>query len=226
MSHLLLCCILDQHIRCTFNDNLKICIGLFGYARSKLTFYSFSIMALTISLMDNIRNIIRMMTPTPAHSRKNYYCIAVFNNSISEFLTCLYLFSLLVADATKVNVLFWTQNPVCLFLKLISYISIQTMVISNTHAHFCMSLQILYPFKHQNGYLKRTVPMSLVVWFIVLSTSISTYFEKLDELCSIVKCSEENTLNLLLFMVCVKTNSDNSILYNNNDKGIHSSREK
>ena len=203
VSELLFCCILDQNIKCTYNENGKICIGLFWNTWSKLIFYIFSIMALAISLMANIRNIIQIMTPTPLHSRKKYYCITVFNNSISEFLTCLYLFSLLVADATKVNVLFWTLNPICLILKIISYISIQTMIILKTHALFCMSLQILYPFKHQNGYLKWTAPMSFFVWYIASSSSFSTYFEKLDELCSIAKCSEENTLNLLLFVVCV-----------------------
>ena len=204
VSDLLFCCILDQNINCTYNENnCKTCIGLFEYTWSKLIFYIFSIMALAISVMANIKNIRQIMTPTPLHSRKKYYCIAVFNNSISEFLTCLYLCSLLVADATKVNVLFWTLNPICLILKLISYISIQTMVILKTHALFCMSLQILYPFKHQNGYLRWTVPMSLVVWFIVSSSSFSTYLEKLDELCSIAICSEENTINLLLFMVCI-----------------------
>ena len=205
VSDVLLCCILYQKIKCTSNENGKTCIGLFGYTWSKLTFYSVSIMALAISLMANIRHSIQIIKLVPVHSRRKYYCIAVFNNSISEFLISLYLFSLLVADATKVNVLFWTLSPICLILKLISYVSFQTMVTFKTHALFCMSLQIIYPFKHQNGYLKWTVPMCLVLWVIVSSSSFSTFINELqqDELCSIAKCSKNNTLNLLLFMVCV-----------------------
>ena len=218
---------LNQKIKCTSYENGKTCIGFFGYAWSKLSFYSVPIMALTISLMANIRNIIQIIKLVPVHSRKKYYCIAVFNNSISEFLISLYLCSLLVADATKVNVLFWTLSPICLILKLISYVSFQTMVIFKTHALFCMSLQIIYPFKHQNGYLKWTVPMCLVLWVIVSSSSFSTIFNELqqDELCSIAKCSENNTLNLLLFMVCV-INCGNIILYTNCDKGKQSSQGK
>ena len=127
------------------------------------------------------------------------------NKSISEILTSLYLFSLLLADATKVNVLFWTFNPLCLILMLICYVSIQTVGIFNIHALFCVSVHILYPFKHNNSYLKWTVQMSLIVWFIVSSSAFTTFIEELnqDELCAIVKCSKQHSLNLLLYIIVV-----------------------
>ena len=89
-------------------------------------------------------------------------------------------------------------------LKLIVYISIQTMVIFNTHI-FCVSVNILYPFKHKDKYIKWTMQMSLVVWIIVSGSSLRTFIDELkqDEICSMSNCSTDNRLNLLLLMVCV-----------------------
>ena len=205
VSDLLMCCILDQNIKCTTNGEYgKICHGLFESVWSKVTFYSFSV-TFFISLLSSTTNIIQIMKRMVTHNRKKYYWIACLNNSISEVFSSLYLFSLLVIDATKVNTLFWTLNPMCLILKLILYISIQTMLIFKTHSLFCVSVQIIYPFKHRIGYLKRTIPMCLMVWFLVSISSFSTFIEELqqDEICSIVKCSVDNTLNILLYMVCV-----------------------
>ena len=206
VSELLMCCILDKHITCTSNDeNSNNCIGLFGSVRSKVTFYSLSVMPLIISLIINMKNIIRIMPLMVVYSNKKYYWIASFNNSISEMLASLYLFSLLIADSAKANVLFWTLSPICLILKLIVYISIQTMVIFNTHSIFCVSVKILYPFKHQDKYIKWTMQLSLVVWIIVSGSSLSTFIGELkqDEICSMSNCSTDNRLNLLLLMVCV-----------------------
>ena len=205
VSDLLMCCILNQNLKCAFNEMSKICIGLFGSGWSRITFYSISTMIFFISLMVNITNIIQIMTAMVVHSTKKYYWIASFNNSISEILTSMYFFSLLVADAIKVNVLFWILSPICLILKLICYISILTMVVFRTHLLFCVCVKILYPFKHQNGYLKWTLRMTLVVWIIALISSFSTFMEELqqDEICFMVKCSTNSALNLLLYMTCV-----------------------
>ena len=203
VSDLLMCCTLDQNIKCTTNvEYAKTCIGLFGSVWSKVTFYSISAMTFCICLMVNIKNIIKILSPMVERRRKRYYWIASFNNSISEILTSLYLFALLVADGAKVTVLFWTLNPICLILKLICYIAIQTMVIFKTHSLFCVSLPIVHPFKHQNGYLKWTLQMCLVVWLIVSISSTSAFVEEQDEICSIVECSQKNTFSVLLLMVC------------------------
>ena len=206
VSELLMCCILDKHITCTFNGEIgKNCIGLFGSLRPKVAFYSLSIMSLIISIIINTKNVIQIMPLMAVHSSKKYYWIASFNNSIAEMLASLYLFSLLIADSAKVNVFFWTLNPICVILKIIVYISIQTMIIFKTHSIFCVSLNILYPFKHKNKYLKWTTQMSLVVWIIVSGSSLSTFIDELkqDEICSMSNCSTDNRLNLLLLMVCV-----------------------
>ena len=78
VSDVLLCCILNQNIKSTSYENSKRCIGLFGYTCSKLTFHNVSIRALAISLMAKIRNIIHLMKLLLFHSRKKYFCIAVF----------------------------------------------------------------------------------------------------------------------------------------------------
>ena len=206
VSELLMCCILDEYITCISNGkNPNKCIGLFGSVQSKVTFYSLSIMSLIISLISNMKNIIQIMPLMVVYSNNNFYWIASFNNSISEMLASLYLFSLLIADSAKVNVLFWTLNPICFILKLIVYISIQTMVIFNTHSIFCVSVKILYPFKHQDKYIKWTMQLSLIVWIIVSGSSLSIFRDELkqDKICSMSNSSTDNNVNLLLIMVCV-----------------------
>ena len=207
VSEVLLCCIVDQNKKCTSNGEYgKLCIGLFETVWSKMTFYSFSV-TFFISLMLSTKHMIHIVTLMVTPSKKKYYWIACLNNSISEVFSSLYVFSLFVVDATKVNVLFWAINPIRLILKIILYISIQTILIFKTHSLFCVSVQIMYPFKHRSGYLNRTILMCLIVWLLVPISSLSTFIEKLqqDEICSIVKCSEESTLNILLYMVCVTT---------------------
>ena len=206
VSELLMCCIMDKHMTCTFNGwEVNNCFGLFGSVWSKMTFYSLSIMLLVISLIINMKNIIQILPLMVAYGNKKYYWIALFNNSISEILASLYLCSLLVADSAKVNILFWTLSPICLILKLIVYTSIQIMTIFKTYSIFCVSVKILYPFKHQNQYLKWTAQLSLVVWIIVSGSSLSTFIDELqpDEICCMSNCSKENRPNLLLLLVCV-----------------------
>ena len=85
VSELLMCCILDTNRSRTCNgENVYICIGLFVSIRSKVTFYSLSIMSSIISLIINMKNIIQIMQMMVVYTNKQYYWIASFNNSISE----------------------------------------------------------------------------------------------------------------------------------------------
>ena len=49
----------------------------------------------------------------------------LLNYSMGAMLNSLYFCGLFLADIIRVNVLFWSISPVCLFLKIIHYNSIR-----------------------------------------------------------------------------------------------------
>ena len=108
----------------------------------------------------------------------------------------------------EINILFWSSSPICLFLSILLYVSLQTITIFKTFLVIFLSLQILYPFKHQCVFLKWTSILCIIVWLIV-STSSGIMFVvnfRSDFLCSIAECSNNDKFKLLLWITCSSYN--------------------
>ena len=123
-------------------------------------------------------------------------------------LIVLYFFGLVLADVVQVNVLFWTLSPMCLVLKLILYNFVVIIIIFKTALVTFLSLQIMYPFKHQCVFLKWTGLASFVVWQIVSASCFLSFVEKSqqqDYLCSLGKCDKRDSLLLIIacFINCL-----------------------
>ena len=210
VSDLMMCCIFNENVKCTSNSKTKICITLINNYSTKMIFYSLSIMTIFMSLVTMMRFTVvnkpfsRNKNRGVANNKNKYYFLIVFNYLIAAMLIALYCLGLVLADVVQVNVLFWTVGPVCLFLKLILYNSILLIILFKAALVSFLSLQIIYPFKHQCGFLKWTGPTSLIVWLIVSASFSLSYFEQSrqqDSLCSIGKCETKD--NLLLIIVCI-----------------------
>ena len=202
VSDLMICCLLHSNIKCTFNKQTKKCNGLIESVVKKVSFYSTSSISLCISLIVFIRHISQILSPDVANSKKKYYWILYLNNSVATILIPLHLLSILTADAVKVSILYWTSSPICLFLILLIYISLQAMTIFKLCIVLFLSSHILYPFKHQCRFFKWTILFSFVIWFLISISSLIMFLGKLQPnyLCTIVRCANNDQINLLLIL--------------------------
>ena len=212
VSDSMMCCIFNKNIICTSHEKTQICMGLINNNSKKFSFYVLCIGTLLSSLVVIIKHavldttFVQNVKHRSANNKKIYYFLILVNYSMGVMLNSLYFSSLCVADIIGVNVLFWSVSPLCLFLKLIHYNSIILVITFKTTLVIFLSLQIIYPFKHQCSFLKWTGPSCLVVWLIVSASSTLTIFEQSrqqDFLCSLGNC--EKTNHLLLTIVCFVT---------------------
>ena len=214
VSDSMMCCIFNKNILCKSNGKSQICMGLINNYPKKMFFYVLCITTLFISLVVIIKHavvdktFVRNVKHKSANNKNKYYFFILLNYSMGAMLNSLYFCSLCVADIIRVNVLFWSVSPVCLFLKLFHYNSIILVIIFKTALAVFLSLQFIYPFKHQCMFLKWTGPTCLVVWLIVSASSTLTFFEQShqqDYLCSLGNCERKD--HLLLTIVCFVTYS-------------------
>ena len=207
VSELQMCCILPTNIECTSDDNrpTKMCMSLFSNSLSKYYFYSLSMLSLSLSIAVMVRYIlVDFRSKKVFNNKKKHYLLILLNYSAATVLISLYLSSLVIVDTTQVNVLVWVFSPACFFLQLLLYASVQCVMIFKAFSIALVSLQIIYPFKHQCVFLKWTGLVTLVVWLIILSTYSLVFLEQQqhDLLCSVGKCSKIDSLNLLLCLIC------------------------
>ena len=205
VTELLLCCILHKDIKCTSNNKSKNCFGLFSSEITKVGFYIISGFTITLSAWFVFAKVIHILSQKHLQSKKKNYLIIVVSHLAAEMLVSLYLLGLVFVDVVKVNVYFWTLSPFCLFMKLFLYTSIQAIAVFKTSLIIYVSIQILYPFKHQCSFSKWTGTISLVVWLFILTSCSLTFFDKFqhqDYLCSIGNCSQGNIFSLFLPIIC------------------------
>ena len=206
VTPLLMCCTLQQTIKCAYKHETKICTGLFQDETTQMFFYIMSLIALCLSLAVFLRASSKVSSQQPIlKHKKKYYLIITLNKSIATLLVSLYLFVLFLADVLKVNVLFWTLGPICLCLKFILYISMETLMIIEMCSLLFKSLQIVYPFKHQCAFFKWTGPACLIIWLIVsISSAILFSLESGQQyyLCTFVNCSNYETFDTFLALIC------------------------
>ena len=207
VSELMMCCIVHKDIKCTSDGKTKLCTGLIHSYITKVFFYFMSCMNLFLSLVTltwhSLDKVYRKPKQKLKNERKKYYSIILLNYVVAALLNSIYLFGVFLADVVKVNLFVWILSPLCLFLSLILYNSLVVVVIFKVAFIVFVSLQIIYPFKHQCTFLKWTALMCFLVWLVVSSSSALTSLEQSpfqDKLCSLGKCSQNN--QVLLFVAC------------------------
>ena len=214
VSDSMMCCILNKNIKCTSNNKTQICMGLINNYSIRYFFYFVSIVTLVMFLVTMMRRVavhkhfLQSVNPVLENNKRKYYFLILLNYLVAVMLIVFYFFSLVLADIVQVNVLFWTVSPMCLVLKLILYNSIVLIIIFKAALVTFLSLQIMYPFKHQCVFFKLTGRASLVVWFLVSASCLFSFVEQSrqqDSLCSLGKCDKKDSLLLIVacFINCV-----------------------
>ena len=210
VSDSMMCCIFNKNIKCTYNGKNKTCMGLINNYSTRIIFYFLSFVTPFMFLVTMMRRIVvhrqflQNVRTVLANNKKHYYFVILLNYLIAVMLIVLYFFGLVLADAVQVNVLFWTVSPMCLVLKLILYNFVVLIIVFKTALVTFLSLQIIYPFKHQCVFLKWTGRTSFVVWLIVSASCFLSFVEQSqqqDYLCSLGKCVKSDK-SLLLIIAC------------------------
>ena len=208
VSDSIICCMV-RSIRCLSNSGRILCFGLLYTLVSKILFYSTCIIALfstVVILVKRITDLYRVQKHV--NIKKKYYLITWINHSISLLLISLYLVSLSIADTSQVNIFFWRQSKPCIILNILLYTSLESLLLFKAGLVLILALQIIYPFKHQCLWLRRTVPALSVIWSVILSTYFLTFTEELkfgyicDSICSIGMCGVTDTPHILMKMTC------------------------
>ena len=192
-----LCCMLPEHTKCVTMNNTMKCNGLIDSHISKIVFYLLSLLSLTMSLVICYAQIINIILQTKTRRYKNkYYLLILINQTVSNILTSLYLATIALSDAINVNVLFFTESFICVFLNAIIFISFETTVIFKTFLFGFKILKIIYPFEHQCVLFKWFGRAIFIIWISVTLTYILNIFFILsvysiitfDNLCSLAWC--------------------------------------
>ena len=208
VSDSILCCMVKSK-GCFSNFQKTVCFGLLYNTVSKIVFYCTCIMTLmstTFILFRRIKDL--SLVQKHVNNKRKCYLIALINHSISLLFISLYLMSLLVADTLHVNIFFWRKSMPCIFLNIIIYTSLESLVIFKACLTLILTLQIIYPFRHQCLWLKRTAPLLSVIWLVILSTYFLIFIEQFkssytcDSLCSIGMCGVSDTPHILMKMAC------------------------
>ena len=207
VSDSLMCCMLRKNIKCTSDTRTEICTGLMSNHATRAVFYFLSAITLFVSIFAIKKHSLQMSlfrqnSNAFKNNKKKYYYILLLNYDIAAILISLYLCGLLFADVFQVNVIFWTVGQLCVLLKLILYNSLMVFIIFKTASVVFLSLQIIYPFKHQCSSLKWTGQISTITWIKLIMSCPLTFLEQTlsDRICSIGKCSDKDML--LLFVDC------------------------
>ena len=209
VSDSIICCMVKS-IRClSHSGHIMVCFGLLHTLVSTIIFYFTCIIA-TLSAVFILIKRIRDLSLVKKHvnSKKQYYLITWINHSISLLLISLYLVSLAIADISQVNLFYWTQSVTCIILNILLFTSLESLVVFKGGLVLILALQIIYPFKHQCLWLRRTVPVLSVIWLAILSTYFPTFTEETkfgyicDSICSIGMCGVTDPPHILMKMTC------------------------
>ena len=209
VSDSLICCQVPKHIACSSNARDEICLGVLKTKLSKISFNTICVLVLFVIFTLVTRQIVRASF-TRFLGKKKYYIIILLNHSCSVILNCLYLCGILAVDFINVNIYLWRRGFLCMCLNMLLYTSLEVSIIFKACLVVMVSLQIIYPYKHQCLWLRRTGLFILIIWLIVFSTYFVS-FTKLhgygqpfifDSICSIGMCGMKIPVNILLSMTC------------------------
>ena len=212
VSEALICCVMSKHIKCTSFLKTINCFGIFNIKTEQILAYcitTFSVLAAVVLFTKHIISV--WLIRKQLTSKKRYFTILLLNQSGAVVVSSIYALGILVADVTGVNISIWTTSHICLFLNSLLYISLVSNMIYKTTLLIFVSLQIIYPFKHQCLCLRWTAVFSAIAWLLICSTYSVNMIERIlyrdtyrsDYLCSVAGCGVKGTIHLLLYIICL-----------------------
>ena len=197
-----ICCFLPSTANCISENKYRMCFGLFHTLCARVVGYILTI----ISVVTMVILLLKIIADKSFFKSRKTYFITKFNYMFADLFSILYLSVLLVADASRVNVITWRRGIVCVFLRVIIYSTLQASLIFKTLALIVVVLKIRFPFKHQLRDLKY-VPMALpIIWILILSLQIHDLIDVfnqfggsyLDMVCSCLDCHKTVPITQLL----------------------------
>ena len=214
VSDALFCCIIHKDIECIANENRVVCFGLIHNNITKISFYTILTIG-SIGIIILYRKHILLWRVSSLNSKKKYYLILSINHLSAVTMNVLYMLGLLIADAVSVNLFIWRKTYMCMLLNIILYISLECMICFNTGLVLILALQVIYPFRHQCIWLKWVSVFSTLGWLFFLTIYFVNFHEPslseppyiYDYLCSIGMFEIDETLHLLLTLVCFTDNA-------------------
>ena len=210
VSDSLICCLLPKHIACSSNAKGVICLGFLKNKLSKISFYTICVLVLFVTFTLVTRQIV-LVSVTRLLGKKKYYIIILLNHSCSVILNCLYIGGILAVNVINVNIYLLRRGFLCMCLNMLLYNSLEVGIISKACLVVMVSLQIIYPYKHQCLWLRWTGLFMLIIWLIVFSTYCVSFIQyygsgqpfTFDSICSIGMCGMKRSVNILLNMTCI-----------------------
>ena len=212
VSEPIICCIMSTDIKCTSSSKKIDCLGLFNIKIEQISSYCITTLSVIAAIALLAKYILSFwLLRRQLTNKKKYFTIILWNRSGAVVVNSIYMLGILVADVTNVNIYVWTQSQVCLLLNSLLFISIVSDMIFKTTLLIFVSLQIIYPFKHQCLWLRWSAVFSGLAWLLVCSTYSLNVIEhfifketyRLDLLCSVAGCGVKETIYLLLSVICV-----------------------
>ena len=212
VSEPMICCIMSTDIRCTSSSTKIDCFGLFNIKIEQISAYCITLLSVIAAIALLVKYILSFwLLRRKLTNKKKYFTIILCNRSAAVAVNSMYMLGILVADVTNVNVYVWTKSQVCILLNSFLFISLVSDMIFKTVLLIFVSLQIIYPFKHQCLWIRWSAVFSGLVWLFVCSTYSLNVIEHfmfketylLDLLCSVVGCGVKETINLSLSVICL-----------------------
>ena len=205
-----LCCMFVDNIVCLANNPYVFCHGLFEAFTSQIIFYCVSLICCLMSILACVKHVHKI---THKHTSKkiNNYLIMLMSQLSSSLCSSLYVISIALADIIQVNLLYFRRSIYCSLLNAIIYITLETTIVLKVSSIGIISLNIVYPFKHQCRWLKWTGLITCFIWvFIILSYFVHIFVERLrqnhdefDIMCSIGWCEMTRHFNILYGMIYI-----------------------
>ena len=212
VSESMICCIMSTDIKCTSSSKKIDCFGLFNIKIEQISSYCITTLSVIAAIVLLAKYILSSWLLRRKHTnKKKYFTIVLWNRLGAVVVNSIYMLGILVADVTNVDVYVWTKSQVCILLNSLLFIALVSDMIFKTVLLIFVSLQIIYPFKHQCLWLRWSAVFSGLVWLFVCSTYFVNVIEhfisketyRLDLLCSVAGCGVKETIYLLLSVICL-----------------------
>ena len=170
VSDPVICCFLPVGTRCGTTGTVyrpTIC-KIFLDNHTKLGLMVLTPLSFLFLILTSVCDIIQFKGKT----KRNYYLSIIFNIKVSESLIILYLWTLLLVQSFVTNRYLWSLSLMCSSLAALFIINYEANVIFKSFSCLFLLLKVLYPFKHQCLWLRKTMLICGLVW-TMLFTSIS-----------------------------------------------------
>ena len=187
----LMSCLLTEYFNISNEISYPPCFGLFDVFSFKWEKYIFASMSLLMSLASLIKLIVIL---SDTIGRKKYFNLVKSNYFATGLIISACLIVTCISDFNQVNVLHWRRGLFCQILNAFLFISSISEAIFSSLSVIIMSLNIIYPYKHQCIWLRKTFIIIIYVWgtsAMLFMVALFTRSEILDPICSFMWCDSE-----------------------------------